>query len=50
MHGFTGAVNYHLTDTAMNLLFLVDSLLERHLSLLPVAKVSILERVNSTCT
>ena len=47
---FTCLVNFHLTDAAMNLLFLVDSLLERHLSILPVTKVSVLERVNSTCT
>ena len=50
VHGFTCVVNFHLTDTAMNLLFLFDSLLERHLSILPVTKVSVLERVNSTCT
>lgn len=47
---FTCVLNFHLTGTAMNLLFLVDSLLERHLSILPVAKVSVLERVNSNCT
>ena len=47
---FTCLANFRLTDAAMNLLFLVDSLLERHLSILSVTKVSVLERVNSTCT